>query len=374
VVQYNEYYPYGLPTASSWTRENKVGNNYLYNGPTETNPTTGWGETHFRTYDPVLARFHQVDPMASKYASLSPYNYAFNNPVSLNDPTGADPALNNPGSWVYYTYHNSRDAGFWYKDRGGWQNSGVNQRHVYGREYGLFNGTRYGEAWAQAVYMAQMHQDSRNLSAADYGAKYGQSVGGFYVNKNYWDGNDLVVMPLEWVKLGQQQAQDSPFGGRLFSFEQASEAFQFMWDNSYETRTRKNGKTYKVAVREVAAWITKEGILVQPWKGPLVDKNGKVITAHAANRIVRGQGAYSYNNFLPFDKDNMTVTFNGSVLSIIGQIHTHPIFGPIHTNQDNSLSGQLGIPIYNIQGSSIYDSSGKSFGPIRNPSKSIFEK
>jgi RHS repeat-associated protein len=93
VVQYNEYYPYGLPTASSWTRENKVGNNYLYNGPTETNPTTGWGETPFRTYDPVLARFHQVDPLAAKYASLSPYNYAFNNPVSLNDPTGADPYI-----------------------------------------------------------------------------------------------------------------------------------------------------------------------------------------------------------------------------------------------------------------------------------------
>src|SRR5258708_8883273 len=32
-----------------------------------------------------------VDPMASKYASYSPYNYSFNNPVGFNDPSGADP-------------------------------------------------------------------------------------------------------------------------------------------------------------------------------------------------------------------------------------------------------------------------------------------
>ncbi|MBX2913133.1 MAG: hypothetical protein KF717_13225 [Cyclobacteriaceae bacterium] len=145
-----------------------------------------------------------------------------------------------------------------------------------------------------------------------------------------------------------------------------------MWDNSFETRTRKNGKAYQVAVREVAAWITKEGILVQPWKGPLVDKNGKVIVGYAANHIVKGEGAYSYNNFLPFNQANMTVMFNGSLLSIIGQIHTHPIFGPINSNQDNSLSGQLGIPIYNIHGNNIYDSSGGSFGTISSPSKSIF--
>ena len=33
---------------------------------------------------------HQVDPMSDKYSSLSTYHYSLNNPVSHNDPNGAD--------------------------------------------------------------------------------------------------------------------------------------------------------------------------------------------------------------------------------------------------------------------------------------------
>ncbi|MBX2966555.1 MAG: hypothetical protein KF845_10445 [Cyclobacteriaceae bacterium] len=31
VIQYNEYYPFGLQTNTNWTRENTYGNAYLYN-------------------------------------------------------------------------------------------------------------------------------------------------------------------------------------------------------------------------------------------------------------------------------------------------------------------------------------------------------
>jgi RHS repeat-associated protein len=91
VIQYNEFYPYGLQTAQSWTRENVKGNNYLYNSGSELNTTTNNYEMFFREYDPALGRMNAVDPMASKYASLTPYNYAFSNPVAFNDPSGADP-------------------------------------------------------------------------------------------------------------------------------------------------------------------------------------------------------------------------------------------------------------------------------------------
>jgi RHS repeat-associated protein len=89
VIQYNEYYPYGLQTAKSWTRTN-TSNNFLYNGGVERNNTTGWYETAFRGYDAALGRFGQVDPHADRYASFSPYNYANNNPILLNDPMGLD--------------------------------------------------------------------------------------------------------------------------------------------------------------------------------------------------------------------------------------------------------------------------------------------
>jgi RHS repeat-associated protein len=90
VIQYNEYYPFGLQTASSWTRTNTTQNNFLYNEASELNTTSGLYDLPYRTYDPVLGRMNGVDPMASKYSSLTPYNYAANDPVYWTDPSGAD--------------------------------------------------------------------------------------------------------------------------------------------------------------------------------------------------------------------------------------------------------------------------------------------
>jgi len=96
VIQYNEYYPFGLQVNTSWTRDNATGNNYLYNAANELNTTTGWYEMFFRNYDPAIGRFTTIDPMAEKFAPLSSYHYGYNNPVMFNDPNGADPSDDNP--------------------------------------------------------------------------------------------------------------------------------------------------------------------------------------------------------------------------------------------------------------------------------------
>jgi RHS repeat-associated protein len=106
VIQYNEYYPFGMQTAASWTRENVTGNNYLANGGTELNATSMVYDLDYRNYDPVLGRMNQVDPMAAKYPSLSPYNFSFNDPVTFADPNGADPMPGEPdhvAPWEKYT-------------------------------------------------------------------------------------------------------------------------------------------------------------------------------------------------------------------------------------------------------------------------------
>jgi RHS repeat-associated protein len=94
ILQYNEYYPFGLQTANSWTRDS-TSNVYLYNASSELNKVTQNYEMAFREYDPILGRMTAIDPMAAKYPGLSPYNYSFNDPVYWNDPSGADPDTRN---------------------------------------------------------------------------------------------------------------------------------------------------------------------------------------------------------------------------------------------------------------------------------------
>jgi RHS repeat-associated protein len=87
VVQYNEYYPFGLQTENSWTRNGNK-NDYLYNEGSQLNPINGWYETAFRGYDPALGRFLQIDPLATLDASVTPFAYGGNNPAYFNDPLG----------------------------------------------------------------------------------------------------------------------------------------------------------------------------------------------------------------------------------------------------------------------------------------------
>jgi RHS repeat-associated protein len=89
VVQSNNYYAFGGSTQDSWTRMDTKSNQFLYNAGSELNKSTGNYEMFFRGYDAALGRMTGVDPLAPMYASQSPYHYAANNPISINDPTGA---------------------------------------------------------------------------------------------------------------------------------------------------------------------------------------------------------------------------------------------------------------------------------------------
>ncbi|MFM8913595.1 MAG: DUF6443 domain-containing protein, partial [Flammeovirgaceae bacterium] len=102
VVQYSEYYPFGLQTANSWTRENST-NNFLYNEGSELNATTSVYDLEFRNYDPALERLNQIDPLASLDHTLTPYHYAGNDPISFNDPLGLARRQQNNGGFGDWT-------------------------------------------------------------------------------------------------------------------------------------------------------------------------------------------------------------------------------------------------------------------------------
>ena len=84
VEEVNHYYPFGGLFASS----NNV-QPYKYNGK-ELDTKNGLNLYDYgaRMYDPALGRFMTVDRYAEKYSSMSPYQYAANNPVNIVDING----------------------------------------------------------------------------------------------------------------------------------------------------------------------------------------------------------------------------------------------------------------------------------------------
>jgi RHS repeat-associated protein len=84
----------GLPTRrmqmeGTWTPAVAVCIPYLYNGIEHVSDLgLDMNTALFRTLDPALGRWWQIDPKAESFAGMSPYNSMGNNPVIASDPNG----------------------------------------------------------------------------------------------------------------------------------------------------------------------------------------------------------------------------------------------------------------------------------------------
>ncbi|MDA8947787.1 hypothetical protein N9H57_01465 [Flavobacteriaceae bacterium] len=89
VLDTNDYYPFGLEhqKAENTASSSNIGQQFKFNG-VELNDDLGLYEMDFRFYDPAAPHFAMIDPLAEERYSVSPYNFAQNNPISRVDPTG----------------------------------------------------------------------------------------------------------------------------------------------------------------------------------------------------------------------------------------------------------------------------------------------
>jgi len=88
VVQQDDFYPFGL-TFNSYSRQNIVPQNYLYNEK-ESIADLGlnWDDYRDRMYMADIGRFTKIDDRAHNYMMYSPYEYVANNPANSTDVNG----------------------------------------------------------------------------------------------------------------------------------------------------------------------------------------------------------------------------------------------------------------------------------------------
>ena len=84
-----------MKTAQKYDPEGKTtisASNYLYNGKEiQWKPDLNMYDYGARFYDPVIGRFHTLDPKAETFHVQSPYVYAANNPIRFVDKNGEGP-------------------------------------------------------------------------------------------------------------------------------------------------------------------------------------------------------------------------------------------------------------------------------------------
>lgn len=100
--QVDSYYPFGMNIKELSANSTDVNrpNEYLYNGKMmQDEMGLNWLDYGARFYDPVLGRWHSVDPRAEKYKLFSPYNYCINNPLRFIDPKGEEIAEGSMQEW-----------------------------------------------------------------------------------------------------------------------------------------------------------------------------------------------------------------------------------------------------------------------------------
>ncbi len=88
IYQTDDYYPFGYEISRGSSVSPK--NEYLYNKK-ELQEEFGEYDYGARFYDPVVARWNTIDPMAPKIGSISPYSFSFNNPLRFIDIDGMLP-------------------------------------------------------------------------------------------------------------------------------------------------------------------------------------------------------------------------------------------------------------------------------------------
>lgn len=94
IISANDYYPFGMTSRIAFSPNGQF-YRYTFNGKENDWEAKGWQNQQdygMRIYDPRIAKFLSVDPIANQYPWYTPYQFAGNTPIQAIDLDGLEPA------------------------------------------------------------------------------------------------------------------------------------------------------------------------------------------------------------------------------------------------------------------------------------------
>ena len=107
ITQFDAYLPYGELLVDEHSSSEEMP--YKFNGK-EFDQETGLYYYGARYMNPRTSLWYGVDPLAEKYPNISPYAYAFFNPIKFIDPNGES---SEEGGWIGTTKSNKKTSWEW---------------------------------------------------------------------------------------------------------------------------------------------------------------------------------------------------------------------------------------------------------------------
>lgn len=162
LLEETHYYPFGLTMTGISTNALKGANYYKnrreYNGIEHTNDfDLNQYDAFFRTFDPQIGRWKQIDPESGRHHESTPYHHVFNNPVLLADPLGDDTTIMPflPKVWHHFNPETDvvRLSGIKVTPSGG--SSDLSDRMNFGVTYGFNYRVTTKRTWAEDFLFGQ---------------------------------------------------------------------------------------------------------------------------------------------------------------------------------------------------------------------------